>query len=304
MNVEVSLRGHGRIANRLADAVKAQGDMLLLPASDHSGTNGSNSRADGATRVLVEVAESTVRIAQDCRSLRSSDEQEDAVFTSLTPETIRDENRRLFVPSADSLSLARLVGVVRNLSPIERLYSTVVRRAAHAADDATSSLDALQPIFAETSLEDELTSTLSDCVPICQIRRVMASYTHSHLHMIKLDLVDAIDKEVLVESLHAEPRILVGTSDDGFCSTADIQEFFRDLGRIRGDRWESIVWEESILVDGKCLYLMQDISPDAIGVPEVIDAIRLIANPQLSLAEIRRLTDQHLGMLHSLNIMK
>jgi glyceraldehyde-3-phosphate dehydrogenase type II len=252
---------------------------------------------------LVDVAESSVRIAEDRGGHHSYADKEYSVFTALTPNSIRHGNGRLFVPSADSLSLARLVGVVQNLSPIERLYSTVVRRAAHAADDATSSLDALQPIFDETWLEDELTSTLAECVPICQIRRVIASYTHSHLHMIKLDLVDSIDREVLVDTLQADSRILVGATDDGFFSTADIQEFFRDNGRIRADRWESFVWEESILVDEKCVYLMQDISPDAISVPEVIDAIRLIAVPQLSLTDNRRLTDHHLGMLQTLNIV-
>ncbi|MCS7468885.1 hypothetical protein NZK35_19710 [Stieleria sp. ICT_E10.1] len=304
MTIEVSLRGRGRIANHLADGVKAQCDMLLLPSSEPCGTTASNSGSGGATRVSVEVKGLTVRITEDGRSPGACHEQRCAVFTSLTPESIRNGPGGLFVPSADSLSLARLVRVVNALSAVERVYSTVVRRAAHAADDAASSLDALQPVFEEPALEDELRTTLAGCVPMCQIRRVVASYTHSHLHMIKLDLVDSIDRETLIDRLHDESRILVSTSDDGFSSTADIQEFFRDLGRVRGDRWETFVWAESILVDQKCVYLMQDISPDVIVVPEVIDAIRLIAAPELSLAEIRRLTDRHLGMLETLSIVK
>lgn len=284
MHIEVSLKGKSRIAAQLADAVEAQYDMSLLSGSFPAGTAESDADTGVTKRVRVEVAKSNVRVAQDSPSLASGDDET--------------------VPSADSLSLARLVRVVRSLSAIERLYCTVIRRAAHAADDAASSLDGLQPLLGEPWLESELSATLVGCVPVCQIRRVTASYTHSHLHMIKLDLVDSIGREVLVDSLHAASRILVSGPGDGFYSTADIQEFFRDLGRSRGDRWESFVWEDSILVDEKCVYLMQDISPDSIVIPEVIDAIRLKANLDLSLTEIGQLTDRHLGVLPNLSIGK
>ena len=57
--------------------------------------------------------------------------------------------------------------------------------------------------------------------------------------------------------------------------TAQLVEYYRDLGRLRYDRPENFIWEETIDVtpDGNCYFIM-DIHMESIPIPENVDCIR------------------------------
>ena len=115
--------------------------------------------------------------------------------------------------------------------------------------------------------------------------------------MIKLDTDRSVPPDVIATVLRDDPRILVAAAQDGFRSTADINEFFRDLGRSHGDRWEAFIWKESIMAVNQSIYLMLDISPIALSIPEGLDAVRVVGVPKLSLAVAQELTDNSLGLV-------
>lgn len=313
MKIRVGLSGSTRLVKRLVDAVAAQSDMSLSGVSGWSDLDDlASARAFDVVDspgqlalicdVLVDVSAATIRILEATDSFDFDKQNRVVAFTSLISGLSPDPDMALFIPGADVLALARVVRAIQNICHVNRLYTTIISRGAHAADAAEVSLDSLTPVVGETELDAQLELVFADVVSICQARRVIAPYTHSHLHMIKLDIKDSVERDAVVAVLQKKSRILVGAARDGFCSTADINEFFRDLGRSRGDRWESFVWEESIMALNQSVYLMLDISPEAVAVPETIDAIRLIGRPQLELVSIRQLTDESLGLLQSITI--
>jgi hypothetical protein len=67
------------------------------------------------------------------------------------------------------------------------------------------------------------------------------------------------------------------------------------LGRPRGDRPEVFVWEEAVAVVGRSLFLTIDVSPDATPVPEMVDAVRQLARPELGRDHVRQMTDRSLA---------
>lgn len=311
MAIAVGLLGGTRLARRLADAVATQSDMML------SGVSGWSKLADLAAARGYDVVESAHRLASTCdvlidargtqirvlaagHGVNLAPEENAVAFTSLTTELPVEDPVPLIIPRPDALALARVVEALRGVCDIMRLYTTILSRASHASEAAEASLDALEPVVDATEQEAELKVVFHDVISICQARRIVASYTHSHLHMIKLDVAGVVDREAVVVALTSSPRILVGTAQDGFRSTADINEFFRDLGRSRGDRWETFVWDESIMIVDQSVYLMLDISPEAVPVPEVVDAVRVIGRRNLDLHSARRHTDRSLRLLPNL----
>ena len=72
-------------------------------------------------------------------------------------------------------------------------------------------------------------------------------------------------------------RIRVVRNAEHLRSTAEIMEFARDLGRLRGDMPEICVWQEAIGITSnahnKLLY-MQAVHQESDVIPENIDCIR------------------------------
>lgn len=313
MAIAVGLLGGTRLAKRLADAIATQSDMMLSSVSgwsnltDLAAARGydvveSAHQLASACDVLIDARGTRIHVFAAGRGVNLAQQNNVVAFTSLTTELPVQDHVPLIIPRPDALALARVVQALRGVCNIMRLYTTILSRASHASEAAEASLDALEPVVDATEQEAELKVVFHDVISICQARRIVASYTHSHLHMIKLDVAGVVDREAVVVALTNSPRILVGTAHDGFRSTADINEFFRDLGRSRGDRWETFVWDESIMVVDQSVYMMLDISPEAVSVPEVVDAVRVIGRRNLDLDLARQHTDQSLGLLPSITM--
>ena len=309
MKTRVGLRGSTRLAKHLAQAVTAQTDMLFAGVSGWSNLDDLAAAcgydvvepADqlaSVSDILLDVTPTTVRIFEAYGGFAQYDNA--IAFTALTNGSSLDRGKTFYIPDADTLALARVAQAIHALGHVDRLYTTIISRGAHASDAAQASLDALEPVIGERELDAQVKLVLADMVSICQVRRITAPYTHSHLHMIKLDIADVVERDVVVSALQKDSRILVGHAKDGFRSTADINEFFRDLNRNTLARSELFVWDESIMVVNSSVYLMLDILPQAVPIPEAIDAIRLLASPQLEWAAIRKLTDDSLGLLQSI----
>jgi len=67
------------------------------------------------------------------------------------------------------------------------------------------------------------------------------------------------------------------SSKDGFKTTGQLFDYARELGRWRSDLFELAVWEDSIKIIDKELYVYMGVGQEAIAVPENIDAIRAIS---------------------------
>lgn len=157
------------------------------------------------------------------------------------------DGRPARVPDADTLAVRRIL-VALGVEPID-WFATVLTHSPHA--------DSLEPVF-----DDDV-----------RFQRVLVPCSRADVLLLKVDLAEPMDPGIVRERLRASPRIVVWKAADGFPDTARVREYFRDLGRRRGDRSETLVWEESVDCVGPSLYLTVDVDPLAGAVPEILDEI-------------------------------
>ena len=98
-----------------------------------------------------------------------------------------------------------------------------------------------------------------------------------HLHTLTVDLKKKTRVDDAIDLFKNTTRVRVVRNAERLRSTAEIIEYARDLGRLRGDMPEICVWEEAIGITSnshnKLLY-MQAIHQESNVIPENIDAIR------------------------------
>lgn len=309
MTIRVGVVGYDLIGKRVAAAVALQSDMILegvfeddlsrrpvIEAKGYQICDGPPHKLAASCDILVDfrgiTMDEPVPVVCGPRVQR-----EDGTLFSLLAERARVFRAKVVkLPSADAVALARVVHAVAGLGRIERLFSAIVTRSGHATSPTAGCVDALEPIFDRPEEHRELATILSPSVAVVQMRRVRAPYTHSHLHMLKVDFDRSVERNSVLQALAAGQRILVASARSGLANTAQVQEFFRDLGRTRADRPEAFIWEETVLVSQRQVCLIMDVDPEAALTAECIDAIRLNQVEDIELSESIAQTDQALGI--------
>ena len=102
--------------------------------------------------------------------------------------------------------------------------------------------------------------------------------THNHVHSLIVDLKDNSNAQAdgIIDTLKNTPRVMLVSSDDGIKSTAHTFDLGRELGRDRGDMYESMIWEDSITIIKNRLYMYMSVAQESIVLPENVDAIRAV----------------------------
>jgi glyceraldehyde-3-phosphate dehydrogenase (NAD(P)) len=309
MTIRVGVVGYDLIGKRVAAAVALQADMTLEGVCEEDPSRRPAIAAKGYPlydKPPDELAASCDILA-DFRGIALNGpvpvvcgpqvlRGDGTVFSLLAEREQVFRAKIVKLPSADAVALARLVRALAGLGRIERLFSAIVTRSGHATSPTAGCVDALEPIFDCPEEHLELAKILSPSVDVVQMRRVRAPYTHSHLHMLKLDLDRPVERNSVLQSLASGRRILLAPADSGFTNTAQLQEFFRDVGRNRGDRPEAFIWEEAVLVFQRQVCLIMDVDPEAALTAECIDAIRLNQVEDIELSQSVAQTDRALGI--------
>jgi glyceraldehyde-3-phosphate dehydrogenase (NAD(P)) len=277
---KVGVVGYNRIGKRVADGLASQPDLRLGGVYDTDPRQAALVRARGLQLVERDVERwagtcDTVVVCQEhtpelpVPTVYSPDIS--APYPVFGPVGVTPEGNHIRVACADALAFGRLL---LGLGPVERLFSSCARRAGHATEHRSASVDALEPLFQLPQEDADLRALLTNLVPEIYVRRTRVPYTHSHLHHLHIDLRSALPRDLLLEGLRRQARIRVAAGAAGFPDTARLQEYDRDLGRPRGDRPEVFVWEETVEVIGRRLYLTIDVSPDAAPILDIMDAVR------------------------------
>ncbi len=120
--------------------------------------------------------------------------------------------------------------------------------------------------------------------------------TIGHIHFMYFKLRSKCSADRVLEALYRTPRILLFESRRGFVSIAQVIEWARDLGRLRADVPENIVFRDSVKVQGDELILTMAVHQESIVVPENIDAIRAVTGFRSKWDSIRK-TDLSLGLV-------
>jgi glyceraldehyde-3-phosphate dehydrogenase (NAD(P)) len=305
--INLGLIGYDRVGRRVADAVSLQPDMRLWSVYECEEPRRQLAAAAGhhLVRGDFQAWASACDVIIACQTLPSEVDRplvhgpqvccEAPLFSALFADDELGPRQQVKIPCASALAFARLLTALRTLSPITRLYATVVRGTRDRM--SFCSVDSLEPVFDEPVEDGEIQRLFAGRLPSFHLRRVRAPYTHSHLHFVKVDVAAPFSRNTALRLLAASSRITMARAADGFPDTAHVQEFYRDLGRPRADRPEIFIWEESVEVEGSSLYLFLDVSFEATPIPEIIDAARILGSRCLAPAESAKLTDRALGLL-------
>jgi glyceraldehyde-3-phosphate dehydrogenase (NAD(P)) len=282
MKIKVGVTGHDQVGRRLTAAVAAQEDMALCPHL--------------AGDVVVNCSDEPCRFDVPVIQGPGVRREEGPCFSLLADETAIRGRPSVQVASANALAFARLLSALKPLGPVRRFFASTFRRSGHATDPRSGWVDSLEPVFADPAEDWDLTMLFDGLIPQHHVNRTRGPYTHSDLHMLKIDLETPPRLPDVLAALKRGPRLMVGAARDGFGNTAQVQEFFRDLGGRAAVSYPAFVWEESVAVIDGSLVLLADVSPEITPIPEIIDAIRLNQRPGVSLAASVAQTDAALGV--------
>ena len=315
MTIKVGVVGYGTIGKRVADAVAMQKDMKLIGVTAHSYsfntevakqkgykvfTMGENDlelngiTPDGDLNSLLDGVDLIVdatpkKIGKEdigkhykprkLKAIVQGGEKHETTGTSFVAQCNYDEaldKDYVRIVSCNTTGLCRTLHAVDQKYGIASVHATMIRRGADPGDIHHGPINAIVPVLEMPSHHGPDVQTVLKNVEIFTTALSVPS-TLMHLHTLTVDLKKKANVENVVELFKNSTRIRVVRNAEHLRSTAEIMEFARDLGRIRGDMPEICVWQEAIGVisnaHNKLLY-MQAVHQESDVIPENIDAIR------------------------------
>jgi glyceraldehyde-3-phosphate dehydrogenase (NAD(P)) len=203
--------------------------------------------------------------------------------------------RSVRVVSCNTTSLVRTITAVDKAFGINDIFAVLIRRASDPWEIDEGPLNSIVPVAQIPSHHGPDVQTVLAKIKItttaCKVPTTLA-----HTHFITGKLKKPAKREQVLAAFRAQPRVLLFKSKEGYESTSQIIEYFRDIGRQRNDMYEASVWDETVNVVGKTVYWSHAVHSEAIVVPENIDAIRAICKIELSPQKSVQKTDKSLGI--------
>jgi len=311
--LKIGLVGYGTIGKRVADAVALQKDMKLVGVTGHSysyRTEVANMKGikifsmDG----VEDFKKNNIKVAGDVNNLLD----EVDVVIDCTPKKIGAENKKKYyapkkiktifqggekdevadtsfvaqcnydkalnkdfirVVSCNTTGLCRTLNEVNKAYGIDSVHATMVRRAADPWDIYHGPINAVVPVLELPSHHGPDVQTVLPDVNIFTTAMSVPS-TLMHMHSLIVDMKKEASAEEILDLFKKTTRVRVVRNAERVRSTAEIMEFAKDLGRLRGDMPEICIWEEGVGVQGKKLFYLQAIHQESDVVLENIDAVR------------------------------
>ncbi|GAB7015173.1 type II glyceraldehyde-3-phosphate dehydrogenase [Methanogenium cariaci] len=201
------------------------------------------------------------------------------------------------VVSCNTTGLCRIIQLADEAYGVKSVFATMVRRGSDPGGIKKGPVDAivLNPVTIPSHHGPDV-NTILPSVDIVTTAMIVPT-TFMHMHVIRMELAREASCEGVLDLIRKHPRIGIVKGASGITSTAELRELASDMGRPRGDLWESCVYEDSVAV-GKNneLYLFQAIHQEADVVVENIDAIRAMMKGADTAEESVRITNEALGL--------
>lgn len=206
------------------------------------------------------------------------------------------------VVSCNTTGLARALSALDMSYGVERTFVSLVRRAADPAKTNRGPINGVVPVLGISHHGPDVETVMPHLKGKVYSLAVSASFTLSHVHMLQIKLSNPpeMGKKEVVKLFNRTPRIICKKGREGLFDTAQLIEYYRDLGRLRYDRPENFIWEETIDVtpDGNCYFIM-DVHMESIPIPETIDCIRAMLNLETDYLQSAYKTDLALNIAKS-----
>ena len=313
--IKVGLVGYGTIGKRVADAVSLQKDMEMVGISGHTYDYKIEVAKMKGFKIFTtgdkkEFINNGIKPEGDLKSLMDDVD----VIIDCTPKKIGKENKEKYylpkkikaifeggekheiadasfvaqcnydealnknyvrVVSCNTTGLCRTLNAVNKNYGIESVHATMVRRAVDPWDIYHGPINAIVPVLELPSHHGPDVQTVLHDVNIFTTAMSVPT-TLMHMHSLIVDLKKKTTAEDVLNLFKETTRIRVVRNAEKVRSTAEIMEFAKDIGTLRGDMPEICVWEEGIGVNDKKLFYLQAVHQESDVVLENIDAIRAI----------------------------
>ena len=201
------------------------------------------------------------------------------------------------VVSCNTTGLCRLIHAVDSACGVSHVTAVMFRRGADPHVVKKGPIDAV--VLNPPTIPSHHGPDVNSVLPHISIATmaVIVPTTQMHMHAITIELKKEVQREEILSLIAAHPRLGLIKEATGIVSTAELKEFVMDLGRPRSDLWENGIYEASVSVVGKTLYLFQAIHQEADVIVENIDAIRamtgIVHDPDTSI----QMTNESLGFV-------
>jgi glyceraldehyde-3-phosphate dehydrogenase (NAD(P)) len=320
-SVRVGILGYGVIGRRLADAVRRQPDMEVVgvagpPGSPSLGVARTLGYAvflgtlDGEGTLPELLAR--IDVLLDCtpagvpaRYRRLYDAHLDlpivvqggekhnfggVSFNSFANFGEATGRKRVRVISCSSTGGCRMVWILHRAFGLEQGFLSLWRRAADPGKPSKTPINALTPTLGQSHHAPDVLTVL----PGLNLYSMSADCptTLGHALTLQADLRRPATRAEVAAALERTPRVLVGA---GLRSTADLAEYYQDLGRPRRDHPEIYVWAEGLHVEGRTVVVTFSVHMESITIPETVDCVRATLGLERDAWTSIRRTDAALG---------
>jgi glyceraldehyde-3-phosphate dehydrogenase (NAD(P)) len=199
------------------------------------------------------------------------------------------------VVSCNTTALSRLLAPLDETYGVEKARVTLVRRGGDPSETDRGPINDIVPDPA--AVPSHHGPDVNEILPDVTVdtAALRAPVTGMHTHSVNVTLETDPDPVAVRDLLADENRIFLVPEGAGIDGAGALKEYAADAGRSRGDLWENCVWEESISVTGRDLYLFQNVHQEADVVPENVDAIRAMTT-DVDAAESVARTNETLGV--------
>ncbi len=203
--------------------------------------------------------------------------------------------RYVRVVSCNTTGLCRLLAPLREEYGVEKARVTLVRRGGDPGQTSRGPIDDILPD--PVSIPSHHGPDVNTVYPDVSIDTLglKVPATLMHTHSVNVTLNASPDPDAVRRLLAEEPRLFLVPELSGIDGAGKLKEFAADIGRPRGDLWENCIWEESVAVEGRDLYLFQAIHQESDVVPENVDAVRALVGDATAAESVAR-TDETLGV--------
>ncbi|MFW6317167.1 MAG: type II glyceraldehyde-3-phosphate dehydrogenase [Halorubrum sp.] len=209
-------------------------------------------------------------------------------------ESARDADS-LRVVSCNTTGLSRVLAPLDETYGVEKARVTLVRRGGDPSETDRGPINDIVPDPATVPSHHgpDVNTVLPDVA--VDTAALKAPVTAMHTHSINVTLDAEPTTAAVADLLRDESRVFLIPERAGIDGAGALKDFAADIGRPRGDLWENCVWEESIQMEGRDLYLFQNVHQEADVVPENVDAVRALATDTPRSESVAR-TDESLGI--------
>ncbi|MHA2031920.1 MAG: type II glyceraldehyde-3-phosphate dehydrogenase, partial [Candidatus Kariarchaeaceae archaeon] len=152
--------------------------------------------------------------------------------------------KKVRVVSCNTTGLARVLSALERNYGIEQTFVSLVRRAADPAKSNKGPINGVVPVLGISHHGPDVETVMPQLKGKIYSLAVAASFTLSHVHMLQVRLTHPPEngKADVVNLWNNTPRIISKKGREGLFDTAQLVEYYRDLGRLRYDRPENFIW--------------------------------------------------------------